>query len=429
MIGRTVTSDTEKADHLLLVDIGSTVIKVAKAKPGGEVIEQTFHDRNYDAEIVDQLDLVLGAKKNAKSWHADRVVLCSSANGGLRVGVSCLTESYSGNIFYDQVLRSGANPAYLHQIGAEVPPNTHVDILLIGGGIDIPDSEVCQSRIEKLDLSEYTFENLVYAGNRFCAEAVETKFKDVKLVSNPMKSDLEAVDDTVFNALRDAYLDDLVHKKGTSDVASRYNAIIYPTPEVVNRGFYECVTTRLYPQLSGTSVLIDIGGATTDIHYTVDVVQETSPVAPTTQSSVSRYVFTDLGVFTSKENTLMQLRRNVRAFDLLKIVLDTDINAAYSALREGEFDPDVELLAYGCVLLALDRFSRGAGPGLPTADFERMDNIAFTGGASQVLDPRKITQIVNLFLSKSVDENFVFVDRNYDIWVRGAVSHREIGAT
>ena len=53
------------------------------------------------------------------------------------------------------------------------------------------------------------------------------------------------------------------------------------------------------------------------------------------------------------------------------------------------------MLSYACLFLALDRFAKGRGPGLPTADLGRVAQIILTGGAAQSLDETVVQRIVS----------------------------------
>src|SRR5204863_8342761 len=183
---------------------------------------------------------------------------------------------------------------------------------------------------------------------------------------------------SVFEAVRRAYLDDLVYKEGISELQASLSKGIRPTPEVVNRGFQRAVLNASTIPVVSPCILLDIGGATTDLHYTVEVVRDESDARPPLGSSVARYVFTDLGIVASRDTLLLQLRSHPRLYEFLATVLDENVREVYRLLREGECDLSPELLSYGCLFLALDRFASGRDTGLPTADLNRVAQIMLT---------------------------------------------------
>jgi hypothetical protein len=93
-----------------------------------------------------------------------------------------------------------------------------------------------------------------------------------------------------------------------SELRTNLSQGIRPTPEVVNQGFHRAILNCSTIQVVGACVLLDIGGATTDLHYTVEIVRDESDAKPLPGSSVARYVFTDLGIVASRDSLLLQLR-------------------------------------------------------------------------------------------------------------------------
>lgn len=417
-MSRSTSNSGNRERGKFAIDIGSTVIKLATIGNDGDLLDQEFHERNYESEISDQVAEILSPHRI--DANRDEVVICSSANGGLRVGVVCLTASYSGWAYRNQVLLGGANPVYVQEISATEPTTQYVDILIVGGGIDCADVDEMRLLVENFSPSNYNFGALVYAGNKFLAKEFVEHFPDAKVVHNPMANGLSHPKDTIFVALRDAYLEDLVYKQGITEVAKNYGCVIRPTPEVVNSGYYRAMNEGLFPDISGASVLMDIGGATTDFHYTVELVRDDSENRPPDGLSIARYVFTDLGVYASVDSTVLQLRRNPRTFEFLDVVLGSDVSDTYRQLREGEYSPPADILGYACIFLGLDRFSRGDGPGLPTAELSKLNKIILTGGAAQLLDENKVADLVGLFLTSSIDSRFITIDRKYEIWVYGS---------
>jgi hypothetical protein len=172
-------------------------------------------------------------------------------------------------------------------------------------------------------------------------------------------------------------------------------------------------------------VLLDIGGATTDINYTVEIVRPESENRPQPGTSIARYVFTDLGVEASRDTTLLQLRGHGRGFDFLSRVLDGDVHDTYKHMREGDFEPAKEIVAGACLFLALDRFFRGTEPGLPTVDPERIIQIMVTGGGGLVMTDATIARIVESFFPGNRLQPAIFVDRAYRIWTEGITGMAE----
>lgn len=409
----------------IAVDIGSTVVKLARVDEQDRLLTQEFRPRDFEAGIARQVESLL-ADFGIPMDH-EGIMVCSSANGGLRVGIVCLAKHFSGAALRNQVLLAGANPMFVRDLDEDAGTTGYVDILLVAGGIDCEDSGPLRDRLRRVRLEGYRYGTLVYAGNRFHAQEFLARFPTAAVIANPMAEGLTGRVASVFEAVRRAYLDDLVYKEGVSELRGRLAEGIRPTPEVVNRGFQRAVMNCSSLQVAGACVLLDIGGATTDLHYTVEIVLDDSPARPAAGTSVARYVFTDLGIVASRESLLLQMRGHPRLYEFLEVILEDNDCETYRLLREGDHLPEPDVLSYGCLFLALDRFARGQGPGLPTGDLNKVSQFILTGGAAQTLTEEKVSRMIRLLVAPSAGDPVVLVDRKYQVWVDGVTwAGREI---
>lgn len=399
------------------LDIGSTVVKIARVGGDGQLQSQQFFPRDFEAGIARQLGSLLA--QLGIDPELEPILACSSANGGLRVGIVCLSQHFSGAALRNQVLLAGANPVFVHDLDEAMGDARRVDILLVGGGIDNDDAAPAALRLQSFDPSRYGHAALVYAGNRHLAAAFMQRFPQAVVIANPLGETLSDRVGSVFECVRRAYLDDLVLKEGVSELPPSIARHIRPTPEVASRGFLRSVMNQSSFAIVGACIALDIGGATTDLHYTVEVVADDSPERPSSGVSVARYVFTDLGIVASRDTLLMQLRSHPQLYEFLCAVHGASVRELYAALREGDHEPSAELLSYACLFLALDRFSTGRGPGLPVAQLDRVAQIILTGGAAQVLDEAVVGRITALRLAPTTPAPLVQIDRRYEIWVAG----------
>ncbi len=405
----------------IAIDIGSTVVKIAKIDSNDEIIEQNFYARDFEAGIAHQVETLVDFLDI--SYDKDSIQVCSSANGGLRVGIICLTSYYSGATLRNQALSAGANPIFVHDLEEDGGNLNYVDILLVGGGIDCKDFPPLEQRLKRFNPDKYHFGLLIYAGNCFYADLFSRLFPMAKVIDNPLAESLNSRRSTVFETLRRAYLDDLVFKEGISELRNNLSKAIHPTPEIVNRGFQRVVFNHSSILIAGAGVLIDIGGATTDIHYTVEIISNESDDKPSAGTSVARYVFTDLGIVASVESTLLQIRSHPRLYEFLNITLAENVREVYRLLREGQYEPSAELLSYACLFIALDRFSKGQGLGLPIADLGKISQFVLTGGSAQNLKEQMVLKVIDLFVGNKGSNPGVYIDRNYQIWVDGITWH------
>jgi hypothetical protein len=289
--------------------------------------------------------------------------------------------------------------------------------LLVIGGIDCADAAPLRARLRGFHADRHRFGTLVYAGNRYLAEEFLALNPGATVIPNPLADGLSTRESSVFEALRRAYLDDLVQKEGVGQLRSTLTRNIRPTPEVVSRGFLRALQNRSGLKLAGACVLMDIGGATTDLHYTVELIRDDSEEKPFEGLSVARYVFVDLGVVASFDSTVLQLRIHPRLYEFLSEVLEGDVRDVYRLFREGDYVPSVALLSYACFFLALDRFAHGRGPGLPTANLNKIAQVVMSGGAAQMLDESVLRRLLELHVTNGRPQ--ILIDRKYQVWVDG----------
>ena len=401
----------------IALDIGSTVVKVARLGADGRLTSQQFFPRDFEAGIAGQVMAILTSLGIDPSRES--ILTCSSANGGLRVGIICLSSHFSGSTLRNQVLLAGANPVFLHEFDAARGETRRVDILLVGGGIDCADAAPAAQRLAAFDPSKYHFGTLVYCGNQHLAAGFVERFPQARIIDNPLGATLSSRVGSVFEAIRRAYLDDLVLKEGVSELPAVLARAIRPTPEVASRGFLRSVLNQSTFTIVGSCIALDIGGATTDLHYTVEIVSDESLVRPSSGVSVGRYVFTDLGIVASRDTLSLQLRSHSQLYEFLTAVFDHDVQEIYAALREGEYEASPALLSYACLFLALDRFAIGRGPGLPSGQLDKIAQVILTGGAAQTLEQTVVNKLLTLLMTPSAAPPLVQIDHHYEIWVAG----------
>lgn len=414
----TSTTPAAAAAPRRALDIGSTVIKLAQLDGRGSLASQEFFARDFDAGIARQVRAILDQRRIDP--EREPMLACSSANGGLRVGIVALSPLFSGAAARNQVLLAGANPEYVLPLDDQRGDPRRVDVLLVAGGIDEVDCGPAARLLESFDPTRYRFGTLLYAGNRHLAAGFRTRFAPAHVIDNPLGETLSSRVGSIFETIRRAYLDDLVFKEGISELPAAIGRSIRPTPEVASRGFLRSVSNQGSFTIVGACLVLDIGGATTDLHYTVECVAEDSAVKPSSGMSVARYVFTDLGIVASRDTLMLQLRAHPQLYEFLGSVLGGEqTREAYSSLREGDYQASPQLMSYACLFIALERFASGRGPGLPTGDLATVVQIILTGGAAQTLDEQVVSRMLALLLPPATPPPLVQIDRRYEIWVAG----------
>jgi len=196
----------------------------------------------------------------------------SSAAGGLRMVTIGLVRELTAEAARRAALGAGARlvgtfayrltRADLDRIVALAP-----DIVLLAGGTDGGNSEVIVANARALGTSALACP-IVYAGNRAAADdACDLLAGKNVIVTGNVMPEFNVLDiEPARAAIRQVFMDRIVHAKGIDRAQADFDAVLMPTPAAVMEG------ARLVadgcPGLSGLGelVVIDPGGATTDVH-------------------------------------------------------------------------------------------------------------------------------------------------------------------
>ena len=148
------------------------------------ISDYRFHDRDYSVPISTQVSKLL--EDYSEQYPGASYRICSSANGGLRIGIVCLTERFSGRIASNLALAAGGNVIFTTTVDSPGNDLGTVDALVVVGGVDCPDVANMKIRIEQFDPDDYLFRTLIYAGNIYLSEDFLGRYPQAHLVGNPM---------------------------------------------------------------------------------------------------------------------------------------------------------------------------------------------------------------------------------------------------
>jgi uncharacterized protein (TIGR01319 family) len=399
------------------IDIGSTILKFALINNQGSILSQAFYERSYEEKITTQLDRVLA--EHRKKSQIDAIRICSSANGGLRVGVLGLTNTFSISIVANLALSAGANVVVRDVFNElKIGPPIELDVLIVTGGIDCSNMKQLGNKVQRLNLANYQFQSLIYAGNKYLFESFKSIFPNSKAVDNPMGTDLSLSSEKLIDVLRLSYIEDLVDRKGIEELHKISEVPIWPTPGVVNLAFEAAFSSSLGAIYPTPFLVIDIGGATTDVHFGLECLSETTALRPGTFRNSNRHVFAELGVFASKASTEIALKSHERFFDLLEVIYEENASNKYAEFTEYEMDKDFLFVA--CFFLALDALYFNRNEMVPNLNFSKISSIVITGGASQSANIVWLQAVIDMFLSENSKRSIrIIFDTNYDMWTYG----------
>lgn len=227
----------------------------------------------------------------------------SSAAGGLRMVTVGLVRELTAEAARRAALGAGAKLvgtfAYrlttsdINKINGLCP-----DILLLAGGTDGGNSEIVIANAERLGASALACP-VVYAGNRAAADDVRAALKGKPLiVTGNVMPEFNVLDiEPARAAIRRVFIDRIVHAKGIDRAQSAFDAVLMPTPSAVMEGARLIADGVNGCGGLGPLLVVDPGGATTDVHSVADGAPSGAAVAVgLPEPRVKRTVEGDLGM-------------------------------------------------------------------------------------------------------------------------------------
>jgi|TARA_R110002033_G_scaffold802_9_gene7855 uncharacterized protein (TIGR01319 family) len=388
-------------NNKLLIDVGSTYFKVSSSKG----VEQHFRDFNKD--IYDDLTYKCG--DTIKTYKKDDVYICSSANGGLSTLIIGVTNSFSLKYATNIAFNSGINiiDTILYQdIENSSIPSDLIDVVIVVGGIDSVSDIFGKELFDYLEKIKYS--NIVYVGSSKDSDKLQKNIKDLVVLPNIIDDKLHIIEENLKEYLTNLYQADIMGKEDIKHLYEITSNQIYSTPYIVNKTlpFINSKFSVVNPY-----ILIDIGGATTDIHYSKDLVDENI----VTTNEYDRLVFKKLGVFKSKESLIFSAKSNEFVYELLSHLKVTE------NIFEEQSEKALRILMQLAIFLVLCKVShyRKAYVNLKLLS---LNTVVLTGGITKVLSQEEIEDIISFFYKKILNSNHnpsVVMDSNYDIWTIG----------
>lgn len=294
----------------LLVDFGSTYTKVTAVNlESEEIVGWAQASTTVDTDITTGLQKALSKLADTCGIDATKVqgkYACSSAAGGLIMAAIGLVPELTLEAARRAALGAGAKVVcgYGFEIDEEIAKQIEeakCDIILLSGGTDGGDKKTILHNAEMLAASKISCPVLV-AGNRVAANKaksiLESKNKTVYISKNVLPS-LDVVDvEPAQNIIREIFLSHIIKAKGLEKAQEFIGKTIMPTPKA------SMLAARLLAEGTdsepgmGSLLVIEIGGATTNIHSVAD----NSPMTPQTiikglpEQKLKRTVEGDLGI-------------------------------------------------------------------------------------------------------------------------------------
>ncbi len=292
------------------------------------------------------------------------------------------------------------------QIESYPIPSELLDVVIIVGGIDSVENVFDEKLIDYLDKLNYS--NIVYVGSQTQLKFLQKNISHLACLPNIIDNKLKMVEDDLKEYLTNLYQADIMGKEDIKHLYALTSNQIYSTPYIVNQSL-SFINTKL--DVADPFIVVDIGGATTDIHYSKDLCEDNI----LTQNEYDRLVFKKLGVYKSRESLIHTAKANEYVYELLAY-----LNTTENTLDEVS-EKATEILMQLAIFLVLYKVSHHHKSYL-NIKLDTLNSIVLTGGITKVLSKKQIDEIVSFFYSKLLGYHTlpsVVVDTDYAIWTLG----------
>ncbi|MEA3373404.1 MAG: glutamate mutase L [Campylobacterota bacterium] len=385
----------------LFIDIGSTYFKVAE----NGTIKQYFRD--FNKNIFD--DLNSRCADVVSRYAKEDIHICSSANGGLSTLIVGLTNSFSLKYAINIAFNSGINiidTVLYPKIESYTPPMEMIDVVIVVGGIDSVENVFDVKLLNYLEGVNY--QNIVYVGSEKNRAFLQDNLENLVVLENIIDDKLKIREEALKHYLTDLYQADIVGKEDIKQLYAITSNQIFSTPYIVNRSLPK-INERL--DVVDPFIVVDIGGATTDIHYSRDLVNDNI----LTESGYDRLVFKKLGVYKSRESLVHTAKHNEFVYELLG-----HLNVTENILEE-QSEKATRILMQLSIFLVLYKVSKHHAAYIEL-NLDILNSIVLTGGITKVLSSEEVHEIILFFYKKILHFHHtptILLDSDYEIWTYG----------
>lgn len=269
-------------DAYLLLDFGSTYTKLTVVDIENEEIIATAKDITTIEE-----DIMIGFNKayakieeqlQGKDVNYVKKLACSSAAGGLKMVAIGLVPELTAEAAKRAALGAGARilNVYNFQLTnaeTEEIKSSNLDIILLAGGTDGGNRECIihnANMIAKHDIKV----PVVVAGNKTANDDIIKIFDDAGIEYSITKNVMPELNqlnvEPAREEIRKIFMGNIVKAKGLGNAEDFVNGILMPTPAAVLKAAEALSEGTDEEEGIGDLIVVDVGGATTDIHSLAD---------------------------------------------------------------------------------------------------------------------------------------------------------------
>ncbi|SFL65292.1 methylaspartate mutase accessory protein GlmL [Pelosinus propionicus] len=360
-------------NHILLIDFGSTYTKITAVDIEKEIVLGTARGiTTVETDIMNGLNQAIEALflKTGKLKFS-KVLGCSSAAGGLKMVAVGLVPELTAEAAKRAALGAGAKimGVYgneLNEYEIEEIAQLQPEIILLAGGTNGGNKEVILHNARMLTTLGKDIPVIV-AGNKSVApQAVKILLEamtEVVHTENVMPKLNELNIEPARETIRSVFLRRIVEAKGLNKANQFVDDVVMPTPAAVLKAAELLSKGTEYESGLGDLMVVDIGGATTDVYSIAkgDPTKTNVALRGLPEPFAKRTVEGDLGMrysatalFKAAGAKRIADYANLSAEDVEAYVEKVEANIEY--LPQNEVEEKVEIaMGKACTSLAVER--------------------------------------------------------------------------
>lgn len=360
-------------DAYLFIDFGSTFTKLTLVDIEREEIiatEKAYTTVETDVTIGYENALKKLKEKTNGEYNIIKKLACSSAAGGLKIIAIGLVPELTAEAAKRAALGAGAKviKTYsfkLNNSELEEIKNSNADMILLAGGTDGGNSDTIIHNAEMINKFNLSIP-IVVAGNKSSNDEIIGIFGgniEYYITENVMPNLNHINVNPARETIRNIFMKEIVHAKGMENVENSISGILMPTPASVLKAAEALSMGSRDEEGIGDLAVLDIGGATTDVHSIADG-EPTNPgvfLRGLEEPHSKRTVEGDLGmrysaisVFEAAGTRTMKKYLKYDDLDIEKEVHKRSTNPSFVATDEKEIDFD-EAMAKVCADISMKR--------------------------------------------------------------------------
>lgn len=343
--------------NYLIAEIGSTTTVVTAIEIHGEKAAIIAQGKSNTTILEGDVNIGLQSAIRDIEFQVgekityDKMLATSSAAGGLKITVHGLIEDMTVKAAKEAALGAGGNVKYITSGKLkskdvknikDIKPN----IIILAGGTDYGESETAIYNAKIIRNADMSIP-IIYCGNKAAHEDIEEilKNKELYIVENVYPKVDELNVEPTRKVIQEAFEKNIVKAPGMMDIRNMVTGNILPTPGAVMEA------AKFLYEIIGDVLVIDVGGATTDIHSVTEGDKKITDILVSPEPKAKRTVEGDLGVYVNSDN-LIDLLNDYELNNYSKEYVKTQIKAIPEKQEEKHFS---NLITKKAVEAALNR--------------------------------------------------------------------------